>query len=201
MPAKWVSLLAADDSGRFAKPLPGSNVLPQHRANHFLNDGVFKAFTGAGFNPTVQTFRETLTQQVQELHGYEDWVEIPDLRKFMHSTVGLSTIQAIFGPTLLQVNPTLMDDLFEFEKALPWFTMCLPSFFKPWAYAIRGRLLQQFKDWYEFADRYFKEVNMTDESSMDSLWRSNWMRERQKALAQIKDKDTLASADLGAAWA
>ncbi|KAI8954546.1 cytochrome P450 [Xylaria longipes] len=201
MPEKSLALYAADNSGPFPKPYPGSNVLPQNRIHRILNDGIEAALTGPGFDPTLQRFRKAFMLQISQLKIHEEWIEVSDFRKFVHETVGSSLLQAIFGPGLLLVNPNLVDDLFEFDQALPWLAKGLPAIFLPKPYAVRRRLHSAFKSWYAYARKHFSEEQISEDGDGDPSWGSAWMRHRQQTLGQIKDEDTLAAGDLGVAWA
>ncbi|KAK8123976.1 hypothetical protein PG999_003894 [Apiospora kogelbergensis] len=202
-PEKWLAQYAADDSGPFLKPYPGSNVEPHLRIHRLLNHSIDKALTGPGFGPTLQRFRTAMLDQIEGLGTSDDneWMEIDDLRRLVHNTVGRSLINALFGPHILQINSTLMDDLYEFDQALPWFARRIPKFIMPGIYACRSRLHRQFKVWYTYARTHFKESDINEDGDGDPYWGSNWMRERQKALDIIQDDDALAAGDLGVAWA
>ncbi|KAK0630536.1 cytochrome P450 [Bombardia bombarda] len=207
MPDKFLSLYAADNSGPFAKPYPGSNVPPHLRVHRLMNEGIEKALTGSGFDPTLQRFRKAFVLQfpatlnTTRVSEGSEWIEIPDFRKFIHNTVGTSLVQAVFGPSLLHVNPTFMDDLYEFDQVLPLLSKGLPSFIMPQPYAIRRRLRDNFKRWYAYARKHFTESAISEDGDGDPFWGSNWMRQRQKTLDLIQDDDVLAAGDLGVAWA
>lgn len=202
MTEKTLSRYAADNSGPFPKPYPGSQISPENRIHRIMNEGIDKALTGPGFDPKLQRFRKTLMSRTQLLTPTDgEWIEIPDLHKFIHHTVGLSLIQAIFGPHLVQLNPTFMDDLFEFEHWFPLLAKGVPSFIVPKAYAVRRRLHSHFKRWYAHARENFTESSIDPDGDGDPFWGSEWMRQRQKNLDLLQDEDSLAAGDLGVAWA
>lgn len=205
-PDKWLAQYAADDSGPFLKPYPGSKVEPHLRIHRLLNHGIEKALTGPGFGPTIQRFRSALGSQTDSLstsnqNQKDGRTEVHDLRRFVHNTVGLSLVAALFGPSILKISPTLMDDLYEFDQALPWFARRIPEFIMPGMYACRSRLHQQFVNWYQYARKHFKESDISEDGDGDPYWGTKWMRERQKALDIIQDDEALAAGDLGVAWA
>lgn len=202
MSGRTLALYAADNSGPFPKPFPGSHVLPENRIHRILNNGIDKALTGPGFDPKLQRFRRSLISQIQHLDATDQgWIEIRNFHEFMHHTVGLSIVKAIFGPNLVRLNPTFMDDLFEFEHWFPILAKGVPSFIAPKAYAVRRRLHSHFKRWYAYAREHYSESSIDPDGDADPFWGSEWMRQRQEALHKLQDEDSLAAGDLGVAWA
>jgi hypothetical protein len=131
----------------------------------------------------------------------QGWIEIKNVHDFMHHTVGLSIINAIFGPNLVRLNPTFMDDLFEFEHWFPLLAKGVPSLIIPKAFAVRRRLHSHFKRWYANAREHYTESSIDPDGDGDPFWGSEWMRQRQEALYKLQDEDSLAAGDLGVAWA
>ncbi|KAI1292595.1 cytochrome P450 [Xylaria venustula] len=201
MPKKWASIYEADDSGPFPKPLQGSNIPPEKRIHRFLAEGIEKALIGPGFSPTFSRLRQTYVKQMSNLEIGLEWNEFEDFRRFIHITTGQSTIEAIFGPNLVRLNPAFMEDLFEFDRALPWLSKGIPRFIMPTAYRAREKLHRNFVAWYKSARECFQDHLIYGDGDGDPFWGSNWMRQRQKTLAHIQDDITLASSDLGIAWA
>ncbi|KAK8013216.1 hypothetical protein PG991_009487 [Apiospora marii] len=201
MPPKWLAILAADDSGLNAKPHPASKVEPQNRAQHILSRGVHSNLSGPGFTSSLERFRKNLVLSVSEKGpaGDGDEFVVQDFRRFVHHTVGLSLVQAVFGPSLVRVNPTFMEDLYELDRVLPWLARGIPAFLMPKAYSARRRMHQDFRNWYSF-DRY--HLDRTDSCACEEAYEgSTWMEQRQRTIREIEDEDTVASVDSGAAWA
>lgn len=201
MPAKWASIYESDDSGPYPKPLPGTNVPPEKRIHHFLAQGIEKALTGPGLTPTTRRLHQSYAVQIRDLNISDEWTEGEDWPKFIHHTTGKAIILAIFGPKLLELNPSFMGELFEFDRVLPWLAKGVPRFVMPRAYEVRKGLQDSFKTWYMYARTHFEECHVDADGDGDPFWGSNWMRHRQTTLAHIQDDDTLASSDLGVAWA
>ncbi|KAI1455297.1 cytochrome P450 [Annulohypoxylon moriforme] len=203
MAEKTLSRYAADNSGPFLKPYPGSNVSPQDRIHRLLAGGIDKALTGSGFGPKLERFRDSYISRIQHLKPADEkgWIEIADFHKFAHHTVGASIIQSLFGPGLTRLNPTFMEDLFEFEHWFPLLAKGLPEFIIPKAYAVRRKLHSHFKRWYAYNREHFTESSIGPDGDSDPFWGSEWMRQRQETLKVLQDEDSLAAGDLGVAWA
>ncbi|KAI0002659.1 cytochrome P450 [Xylariaceae sp. FL0662B] len=200
MPQNWLSKYYEDNSGPFAKPYPGTNVPPDRRIHHMLYHGAHQALAGPGFKPTLERFKSAVVTQIDQLGPGEDWLYMDDFRKFILHTVGRSFVQAVFGPGMLQINPTFMDDLAEFNKMVPLFSKALPKFLIPRAWLLRQDLKDQLKRWYVYAREHYDNTSISEDGDGDPFWGSSWMRYRQKTLASIQDDETLASSDLGVAW-
>lgn len=203
-PDKWINAYAADNSGRFAKPLPGTNVPENLRIHRLLNGSIEKSLTGSGFDPTLQRFRRNFVTKMESFAAESngEWVEINDLHHFLHNTIGRSILETVFGEGLFQINPTFMDDLYEFNDMLPYLTKGLPKWVYPRPHKVRSRLHGHLKRWYTWARANYpgEECHFADGDG-DPYWGSNWMRQRQKTLDILQCDDTLAAGDLGVAWA
>ncbi|KAI5861022.1 cytochrome P450 [Durotheca rogersii] len=200
MPQRSVAMYYEDDSGPFPKPYPGTSVPPEKRIHHTLYEGTHQALAGSGFNPTLQRFRAALLARVASMGFAEDWAEMEDFQRLILHTTGQSFVEAIFGPSLLRLSPTFMDDLKEFNRAVPLFAKATPRFLIPHAYAARQKMHNHLKRWYAYAREHFDESSIGADGDADPFWGSAWMRHRQKTLDKIQDDDTLAASDLGAAW-
>ncbi|RYP60716.1 hypothetical protein DL770_009939 [Monosporascus sp. CRB-9-2] len=174
MPERWLSMYYEDDSGPFPRPYPGTNVPPEKRIHYILYEGTHQALAGNGFNPALQRFRAALLRQIDAMKVPEEWLEMDNFQRLILHTVGKAFIESIFGPSLIRINPTFMDDLKEFNRAVPSLSKGTPRFLIPRA--------------------------ISEDGDGDPFWGSAWMRHRQKTLAKIQDDETLASSDLGVAW-
>ncbi|KAH7304031.1 cytochrome P450 [Stachybotrys elegans] len=200
LPAKWLSLLAADDSGPYFKPHPQSHVQPHDRAQYILSRGVVKCLTGPSLAPTLDKFQRNLIRRVRELKdaGGEAMLA-KDFRRMVHEVVGRSLVDAIFGPALADINPTFMADLYELDRMLPWLGRGIPSIFIPGAYRVRRRMQQHFKNWYAHASQLQEQ---TDSSAYEAAFEgSAWIKYRQETIQEIQDEEAVASVDVGAVWA
>jgi hypothetical protein len=143
-----------------------------------------------------------VSHQLESLNITEDWTEMGDFSQFIRHIVSFSILQSIFGPTMIRLNPTFVDDIFTLDRMLPTFAMGLPRFMMPKAYRFRDDLVNQLKNWYKYARQNFDASQIDDGGDGDPIWGSAMMRQRQEAILQVDqhDDDALARADLGFAW-
>lgn len=131
-----------------------------------------------------------------------EWTQEENIEILFHRGPAVSLIEAIFGPTLLQLNPGFVEDMWKFDNFVPWFSRAIPSFLMPEPYRLRRRLRSQLKYWYRHARHHFQESCISEDGDGDHFWGSELVRHRQKVLLQVDehDDDVLASTDIGLAW-
>jgi hypothetical protein len=141
---------------------------------------------------------------MDEMHlTNEVWTEIDDLGALVKRLCGTAVIEAIFGKELLKINPDFVDNLWRLDNDLPWFARGLPSFVIPRAYRNRRGLVDQILRWYEYARQNFDESMIDADGDGDPVWGSAMVRNRQDEIPRVanQDDESLATLDLGLAWA
>jgi hypothetical protein len=199
------SLLAyeADDSGPFPKPYPESKVQPHNRVDYLIHQNMQRGLAGPGLLPTTKRFSSLVTKRIEDIPATKEWTEMPDFSRFVYNIVGVSIIEAVCGPSLLDLNPGFVDDFWVYDKKVPWLARAFPRFMIPNAYRTQNRLLNQLKRWYAYARENFDDTFVDEDGNGDCFWGSEMMRSRQRFLLQVdgQDDDSLASSDLGLIWA
>ncbi|KAF2142291.1 uncharacterized protein K452DRAFT_326261 [Aplosporella prunicola CBS 121167] len=192
----------ADNSGAFPQPFPGSNVPERNRVDRFTHQGFKQAFSGPALAPTTRRFTEDLVRRFDGLSFSNEWTEMPDLLEFFRTIHGAALLQAIFGPSLLKINPTFIEDVWKFDDSVPWLARMIPSFIHPEPYRARQRVREQLKSWYKYARANFTEDCVYEDGDGDPFWGSELIRYQQKKYLQADnyDDDALASADLALVW-
>lgn len=206
MKAAARTVYAADNSGPFRKPHPQSNVAPHNRVDFLTHDSLIRGLMGVGLLPAFNRYQKNFTKHLKSTVDQHiqssDWTSMPDLQQFFRDNLGQSVVESFFGPLLLKVNPTFMEDLWEFDDATPLLSKRLPRWLIPRAYHVRDSLLRQIQAWYRHARLQFKESLIYPDGNGDPFWGSAMMRERQEFLlaADGQDDESLASPDLGLIW-
>ncbi|KAI1355907.1 Pfs, NACHT and ankyrin domain protein [Xylaria sp. FL0043] len=196
--------IRADNSGPFPQPHPTSNVLPHNRVEALTHSISFRGLTGPGLRPTTRRYMKAVPGKFEDITT--EWTEGSDLARFFREHVGEPALRSILGPTMFRLNPTFLEDIFEYDKALPYYTLGLPRFLMrivmPKAYHVRKNLAEQFKKWYKYAREHADPSLVDPDGDGDPIWGSEMMRNRQALLnADGHDEDTLAHLDTGLAWA
>lgn len=203
MREKAHSVYMADDSGPFPKPYPGTNVPSRNRIDYITHHGLLRGLTGPGLQPTTARYVKDVSRRLQKMNLGDTWTEMDDFPQFFRDIVGTATLQSILGPTMLRINPEFVQNLWDFDVAMPEFSKGYPKWILSREYQNRERLLQSFKNWYKYARENFDESQIDEDGDGDPVWGSSLIRHRQETVLQIdhQDDDALACVDLGLAWA
>jgi len=192
----------ADDSGPFTKHFPGSNVMEKNRVDHFTHEGFKRAFSGPGLAPMTNRYMRILEQKLNDLQISTEWTDEPDLLQFFRTVHGAALLEVVFGPSLTQVNPTFLQDVWKFDDYVPLLARLVPSFLFPEPYRLRKSLHSQLKLWYAYAREHFSESCIDRDGDGDPYWGSELIRYQQRMYLQADDydDDALAAADLALVW-
>ncbi|KAI0100867.1 cytochrome P450 [Nemania sp. FL0031] len=203
MPKTGLSLYVADNSGPFAKPYPGTSVAPSDRINHITHQKWQQAWNGAHLDSTTRRFRVAIQNEIHNLPFTKDWAQVEDYFKLFGSLVSASMIEAVYGRSLLQLNPNFVRDLWKFDEALPSLARGVPSFIMPDAHRVRESLRTQIKVWYEFYRRNSPTLSTDTRKDGDRAWPSELVRELHVLFADREsfDDNALSAHDLGHIWA
>ena len=69
------------------------------------------------------------------------WSQLPDLFAFMQDELFPTAVEAMYGETLLSVNPKFVSDFWAFNKGLPYLAKGHPCWMVPSAYQARDAVL------------------------------------------------------------
>ncbi|KAF1839163.1 cytochrome P450 [Decorospora gaudefroyi] len=202
MSEKALETYTADDSGPARNPHPSSNVAPHNRVDFLTHDLLLRGLTGAPMLPTFRRFQTIVKRNLGAQEIGDEWVEMPDLFRFFTKNIGTAVLEALFGPSLLEINPGFADDMWTFDQEVQNLAKRLPRFMIPRAYQVRNRMLAQIQNWYRYAREHFRDDEDGAAGDWDPFWGSVMNRDRQKSLLGIDGQDdaAMASADLGLMW-
>lgn len=197
---KIISFYIADDSGMAAKPHVGSKVKQEDRVFYFQIRTAHKYLSGQHLHSLNDRFLATLDRDLETKEIGQDWVEYPDLYKFLQSTVTRASIETVYGRALLDLNPTFIDDFWEFEANAPRFLRGMPRWLMPNAYRARDKLVNAFMKTHTFAH---SRSDYSKTGPRDPEWEpmlgSKLIRTRHEHLLKMGpiDDKALACEDLG----
>ncbi|KAJ3536611.1 hypothetical protein NM208_g6648 [Fusarium decemcellulare] len=205
MSPKAVELYRADDSGYGPSPAPGSAVEPGDRILLEIHNLVNRNLTGASLATITAQFQTTLAEQLSELDTIGDeWVEIPDLNAFMRTHIMKAALTAMFGPHLIDLNPTFVDDFWVYNADIGPLYMGLPQWLIPGAYRRREKMLQSIMRWHKFAHEHYDCSNVGEQDTdWEPYFGSKFSRRRQNTFAkwEVMDAKAKAAEDLSFIWA
>lgn len=148
----------------------------------------------------VDVYKSVIVRNLNQMDcNYDTWTEIPDLWEFFKVQITKSTIETLFGLSLLEEYPQIVNDFWEFDSNLENYTRGLPRFLLPSAYATRDRCLNGIKSWLRKNDATSQpEMKTGEEEVWDRQFGSNFGRQRDEFFVnENMDLDTRASEVLG----
>lgn len=223
LPSRALSLYDKDRSGGARVPHPGSSIEARNRVDYRVHESMNRFLEGRGLLPFWARFADGITRQLHGLHdrlgtGAEDHA---DLMKFVGDEATASILNALCGPYLLSLNPSFLQDFWDFDRNLQTYLQGtsgsledaqqralltplagIPWFLAPKAYAARKRVLNAVKLWQEHARAHFDNSAVGADGD-DPFWGSSFFRERQAMFLEMDGYDhaAIASQDFGAIWA
>jgi hypothetical protein len=202
MPQKALRIYLDDNSGPHRRPFPGTDA--NFRIDYILHHNFVRAWSGPGLIHTTQRFRRALQARIDVVSGVpsDSWLQAPDFFQFFLQTVSASITEAVFGSSLLRINPHFLNDLWAYDSALPWMARGVPSLIMPGPYQIRDRLCAQIKRWQAHARHHFRECDIEVDGA-DPFWGSEIVRYLQELFtkANTHDEEALSAHHLGMIFA
>ena len=195
-----------DNSGFLSKPLPGTNVEPHNRVNYIHHHSLTKWLTGPGLKELAERFSKNLIELLQTKKELTtEWTELPDLLKFMQHELFYATTRAFLGDELFTLNPRLAEDVWEFDKGVPYLAKGIPRWVKPSAYKARDKALQGFVSWHKWVRNYVEREGMPeDPQTIRKVFGNDFMKTRFEAFSKMDHMSSVvegpASEDLMLIW-
>ncbi|KAI0413526.1 Pfs, NACHT and ankyrin domain protein [Xylaria grammica] len=196
MPSHAASLYRDDDSGVAAVPRPESRVPDTLRIHRMISESNHDGLIRNGLKPTIERYLNALPVKLATKVG-EDWTEMGDFWHFIQDTVGISIIEAIFGPSLLQMHPEFVRGLVELDHLVPPLLKGVPN---SKATNTSRVLFGQLKSWAKYAESHFAEESIYTDGDGDPFWGSSWTRSRHQHSLAAFEGDATTAHDLAIAW-
>ena len=115
-----------------------------------------------------------------------------------------AAVKSMFGPYLLELSPSLIDDFWAWNADIGPLYMGLPKWLVPGAYRRREKMLRNIMRWHKFAHEHYdcNRVAQEDED-WEPFFGSKFSRKRQHMFGRWEQLDERAKAadDLSFIWA
>ncbi|RYC57754.1 hypothetical protein CHU98_g8454 [Xylaria longipes] len=205
MPRRGVAAYVADDSGPSARPFPGSNVPPEKRVDYILHRAFNHAWTGPFLDPAARRFMKTFTSHVRDIGLSGEWIYVADFFILFGKPISASVTETVFGPSILSLNPDIIETAWALDKVIPWLFRQVPSFLMPHPYRLRKKMAKQIRRWYAYSRQWFTESSIDPDGDGDPFWGSEIVRRLQRELLRngnrgLIDDECFAAHDIGLIW-
>ncbi|ROT42879.1 cytochrome P450, partial [Sodiomyces alkalinus F11] len=190
VPPSVMPFYQADDSGMAGQIREGSKVKPENRILFHQTRSAQKFLASPFLEPLSQRFVDMLHRHVEALEIGDDWVEHPDLFKFLQVTVSRANIEAIMGTKITELNPTMVEDFWRAKRYSHLYFKGFPRWLVPKAFAARDRVLESIQKWHAYA---FANSDHTNTGPKDPDWEpifgSKYVKARLQYMLGMKPLD------------
>lgn len=115
--------------------------------------------SGTGLADLGSRFMTFLEIELNALDIGEEWSQIDDLYALVQNVAFRASVTAIFGPHLLRLNPTFVEDYWKYEEGVPQLFQDLPRWMISKTYAVRDKLIGGLSKWHSHANEHFDWEN------------------------------------------
>jgi hypothetical protein len=203
-PRKSVEFYEADDSGMLPNPIPDCTTKPEDRIFYITHKVITTFLSGPNLTPITTRFQESLVKKVSE-PGFisNEWVEIPDLYGFLQIQILEAALRAMMGEYILSLNPTFLQDFWEYDRGMRGLFMRTPKWLNPGIYRARGKMLENIKRWHRYALEHCDHSTVPDDVEWEPYWGARFERYRQANFHKwtALDETARAAEDIGILWA
>ncbi|KAI9166383.1 Short chain dehydrogenase atnD [Paramyrothecium foliicola] len=154
------------------KPLAGSNVAAEDRIDFNHHWAFHRVFLGPGLTPIRNRFRAALRLRVDAVGNSSEWFEVNDPFSLIGPIVSAAMVEAIFRPSLLELNSDLNQNLWAYDDTLPWLARGIPRCIYPAPHRTREEIPGQIKRWHAYARQNFKDSAIGPVGDGDPYWGS-----------------------------
>lgn len=205
MPSKAARYHLRDNSGRNLKPAPGTSIAPHQRIDFLNYQSILRLLSGSGFSSLCRRTEKSFLRRLQNVGIGEDWQDWPDGFVFFQSLITSSTIDGLYGRSLLEQHPEFVRDFAQFDASVNTFLAGIPQMLAPEKFAVRERILTTLKDWHVFIKQNRSQQTLWDEDleASDDPWVTTFVLERISMWSQLDgyDLDAKAAEELAFIWA
>lgn len=206
VPKNFQEFFAADSTGLARTPLPGTNVKPEHRVNYLMHAFIVQYMTGKSLRSLARRFAADMETRLRDTVGSDGGEVYESLYDFVKVNVFHSSVTAMFGKQLFNVDPEFCDHFWTFEEGMPELAKGLPRLIYPKQYKARDVCLETIQKWQRRLDERrgsgSDSAHALLEEDYDDFFGSGIIKKRHAAFAkmEVMGADARASEDLALLW-
>jgi hypothetical protein len=203
-PKHMISFYDYDNTGVDATPHPDANIVePHHRIHHIVHVQVAKYLSGSSLKPMSARFLENVGKEITTSGISSEWLDVPDLFAFCKLKLLHASLDAMFGPYLLALNPNFVSDFWKFDKCTSGLLKGFPRFLVSGSWAAREKCLLSLKRYNDYASKLLEADGNKAYEGLDPFFGTEFIRQRIEAFSKIEamNADAIASEHLAIMWA
>ncbi|KUI61982.1 Cholesterol 7-alpha-monooxygenase [Cytospora mali] len=173
---------------------------------HQIHNALQGMLTGARLETLAGRYQEAVVHQVLDGDARMDdeWTRLPDLCTFVEKNIFEAATRAVFGPYLVELNPTISADFWNFNRHVKSMFMGVPRWLNPASIASRDTMTDHVKRWQRHAQQNCSNIDdIPDDFEWEPYYGSKSTRIRQQLLTKrgILDESARAAENLAFMWA
>lgn len=206
VPKDFQRFFAADNTGLARTPLPGTYVKPEHRVDYLMHTFIIQFMTGKSLKSLASRFTENMEARLESINCINSSEPRESLYDFVKVNMFHSSVTAMFGKQLFEIDPNFCDHFWQFEEGMPELAKGLPRFIYPKQYKARDVCLEAVRKWQRSLDKQrAADSDVAYEQSKedyDDFFGSGIVKKRHSAFANmdVMGVDARASEDLALLW-
>lgn len=172
---------------------------------HQIHSALQGMLAGARLEMLAGRYQEAVVHQVLDGHAKmsDEWTTLPDLCAFVEKNIFEAATRAVFGPHLVELNPNISVDFWNFNRHVKSMFMGVPKWLNPASIASRDRMTDHVKRWQRYAAENCNIDEIPDDVEWEEYYGSKSTRIRQQLLTKrgILDESARAAENLAFMWA
>ncbi|KAL8830595.1 MAG: hypothetical protein Q9191_001348 [Dirinaria sp. TL-2023a] len=178
---------------------------PDGELEQQIHHALQSMLSGARLEILAGRYQEAVVNQVFEGDAKmgDEWTVLPDLCAFVEKNIFEAATRAVFGPYVVELNPTVSADFWNFNRHVKSMFMGVPQWLNPAARRARDKMTGNVKRWQRHAQEHCNIDDIPDDVEWEPYYGSKSTRVRQKLLTKrgIMDESARAAENLAFMWA
>lgn len=187
-----------DKSGVAKVPIAGTEGVPTRQRLWFMYEHIYAEYLGEArfFRPIAERFGENFSEALS-VYPAEKWTSI-SVQAFCRSKVVEASVNSLFGPDLIRLNPKFVDTFWQFDKNVFKLVMGLPRWISSGPFEAHDRYVDAIRIWLNAASTGFDWFGPAAEADWEPRFGGRAPRELIKWMKETGWRTEVIAATVGA---
>ncbi|CAI6339841.1 unnamed protein product [Periconia digitata] len=155
VPKEFQNFFYADTTGISRTPLPGTDTKPENRVEYIMHSLLVEFLTGSRLQALAARFTLNMEDRLRKCGSVDADADTEHdcLYRFVKHSIFHSSVKALFGTGLFDIDPEFSTRFWDFEMGVPELGKGLPRFVYPSQHRARDACLETVRAWHENLDK------------------------------------------------